>query len=358
MVFKKAFSALIFALPLVLGLSIKRQTAVPEQCAFLVPIAEDLLDNLFTNECGDAAHGALRLVFHDAIGIDPVAGGGGADGSILIFNATELAFPANDGLDDVLEDVGPFFLKYADVLSAGDFVQFAGALSLAACPGAPQVSFSLGRPPPIAASPPNLVPEPFDNVDVILPRMNAAGGFTPQEVIALLSSHSIAGADTIDPTIQGVPFDSTPSVFDTQIFIEVQLRGTMFPGTGGNQGEVESAVAGELRLQSDSNFARDSETSCIWQSFVNNPTQMREQFGAAVFKLSLLGQNEADLTDCTAVIPVPPPFTGIATFPPTLTIDDIEQACATAAFPNLPTLPGPPLVVPEIPQAESGDDSD
>jgi cytochrome c peroxidase len=187
--------------------------------------------------------------------------------------------------------------------------------------------------------------------------MDAAGGFSPQEVIALLSSHSIAGADTVDPTIEGVPFDSTPSVFDTQIFIEVQLRGTLFPGTGGNQGEVESAIQGTLRLQSDSDFARDSATNCIWQSFVNNPTQMKDQFGPAVFKLSLLGQNEADLTDCSSVIPAPPPFTGVATFPPTLTINDIEQACATAAFPNLPTLPGPPLVVPEIPQAETGDDS-
>jgi hypothetical protein len=356
MAFKKGLSALVFALPLVLGLSIKQRTAVPEKCAFLVPIADDLLDNLFTNECGDAAHGALRLVFHDAVGIDPVVGGGGADGSILIFNSTELAFPANDGLDDVLDDVGPFFLKYADVLSAGDFVQFAGALSLAACPGAPQLSFSLGRPQPIAASPPNLVPEPFDGVQTILSRMNAAGGFTPQEVIALLSSHSIAGADTVDPTIEGVPFDSTPSVFDTQIFIEVQLRGTLFPGTGGNQGEVESAIEGTLRLQSDSDFARDSATNCIWQSFVNNPTQMKEQFGAAVFKLSLLGQTPGDLIDCSSVIPAPPPFTGFASFPPTLTINDIEQACATAAFPNLPTLPGPPLVVPEIPQADSGDD--
>ena len=36
-----------------------------------------------------------------------------------------------------------------------------------------------------------------------------------------------------------------------QVFIEVQLRGTLFPGTGGNQGEVESPLRGEIRLQSD-----------------------------------------------------------------------------------------------------------
>ena len=60
-------------------------------CNFLEPIKTDLIENLFTNECGDAvgffcllianiylkivqAHGALRLAFHDAIGISPKLG--------------------------------------------------------------------------------------------------------------------------------------------------------------------------------------------------------------------------------------------------------------------------------------------
>jgi cytochrome c peroxidase len=354
MAFKKSLSALIFALPIVLGLSIQQRV---DKCAFLEPIRDDLLENLFTNECGDAAHGALRLVFHDAIGIDPVAGGGGADGSILTFNATELAFPANDGLDDVLDDVGPFFEKFKDVLSPGDFVQFAGALSLAACPGAPQVKFLLGRPQPKAASPPNLVPEPFDPVTKILTRMNAAGGFSPQEVVALLSSHSVAGADTVDPTIPGTPFDSTPSVFDTNIFIEVLLNGFLFPGTAGNQGEVESAIKGTLRLQSDDLIARDFRTACFWQDLATNQVSMKDQFGDALFKLSLLGQKENELTDCSFVIPAPPTLRDTPSFPPGQTIKDIDQSCAIARFPDLPTQPGPPLDVPAIPQAESGDDS-
>jgi cytochrome c peroxidase len=360
MAFKKSLSALIFALPVVLGLTVKRVTttaALNPKCDFLKPIAEDLLDNLFTNECGDAAHGALRLVFHDAIGIDPIAGGGGADGSILTFNATELTFPANDGLDDVLDDLGPFFEKFKDVLSPGDFVQFAGALSLAACPGAPQVQFLLGRPQPKAASPPNLVPEPFDDVTKILARFEAAGKFSPQEVVALLSSHSIAGADTVDPTIPGTPFDSTPSVFDTNIFIEVLLNGFLFPGTAGNQGEVMSSIAGTLRLESDDLIARDARTACFWQDLATNQVSMKEQFGAALFKLSLLGQNEFELTDCSAIIPAPPSLNDVLSFPPGQTIKDIDQSCDLAKFPNLPTLPGPPLVVPAIPQAETGDDS-
>jgi cytochrome c peroxidase len=358
MVFKTALSALVFALPAVLSLSIRRDAdaLVPEKCAFLLPIRDDLLDNLFTNECGDAAHGALRLIFHDAIGISPTVGGGGADGSILIFNETELAFPANDGLDDVLDDVGPFFLKFADVLSPGDFVQFAGALSLAACPGAPQVEFLLGRPPPIAASPPNLVPEPFDSATTIFDRMGSVG-FTPDDVVALLSSHSIAGADTVDPTLQGVPFDSTPSVFDTNIFIDVLLTGTLFPGTAGNQGELMTAIEGTLRLQSDSEIARDARTACTWQSFVTDQAAMAANFGAQVARLAVLGQDVNKLIDCSSVIPKPPSLIDDPVFPPGQTIADIDQSCDLERFPNLKTAPGPPLVVPAIPQADSGDDS-
>jgi len=357
MVFRKAFSALVFALPLVLGLRTKRatcadgvNTAINPQCCFLFPIADDLINNMMDGECGDEAHGALRLLFHDAIGISPSLGGGGADGSIAVFNETELTFHANTGIDDILDTVGPFLAKYADVLTPGDFIQLAGALSFTNCAGAPRVKFALGRPPPKAASPPGLVPEPFDNVDVILKRFGEVG-FSTLEVVSLLASHSSAGADDVDPTIPGTPFDSTPEIFDTQIFVEVQLRGDLFPGAGPNQGEVQSAVGGTLRLQSDHNFARDSATSCDWQSFVNNQARLQSVFGEAVFKLSLLGQNQAKMIDCSEVIPQPLAFTGQAMFPPGKTHADVEQACATSSFPALATKPGPPTSVPAIPQS-------
>ena len=60
----------------------------------------------------------------------------------------------------------------------------------------------IGRPPPTAASPPNLVPQPFDPVPTILARFGSIG-IEPQEVVALLASHSTAGADDIDPNLQG-----------------------------------------------------------------------------------------------------------------------------------------------------------
>ncbi|TFK65297.1 manganese peroxidase 1 [Pluteus cervinus] len=318
--------------------------AYPVQCSELAPIAKDLVENLFENKCGDTAHGALRLIFHDAMGLSPTEGGGGADGSILIFNATELTFEANDGLDDVLADVGPFFWKHHRSISPGDFVQLAGALSLIVCPGAPRVKFFAGRPPPVAPSPNFLVPEPFNTTDQILERFDQVG-FSPSEVIALLAAHSIAGADTVDTTIPGTPFDSTPSIFDTNIFIDVLLNGTIFPGTGNNSGEVMSAINGTMRLQSDFELAHDPRTACTWQKFATDQPSMASQFGSALYKLSIIGQKLEDLTDCSELIPQAKPFKDVPQFPPGQFLRDIQQSCDSAKFPNLTTQPGPPLDV-------------
>lgn len=142
----------------------------------------------------------------------------------------------------------------------------------------------------------------LDSVDKILARF-ADAGFDSNEVVALLASHSIAAADHVDETIPGSPFDSTPGVFDSQFFAETQLRGTLFPGAGGNAGEVQSPLAGELRLQSDNDLARDSRTACEWQSFVLDQDKMRSAFAAAMVKMSVLGHDTADLVDCSEVIP-------------------------------------------------------
>jgi hypothetical protein len=69
MAFKKSFAALICTLPLVFGMNLfssknvdsltmvaasPAKRTVSTQCAFLEPIKQDLLENLFENECGDA----------------------------------------------------------------------------------------------------------------------------------------------------------------------------------------------------------------------------------------------------------------------------------------------------------------
>lgn len=126
-------------------------------------------------------------------------------------------------------------------------------------------------------------------------------------------------------------------MFDSQFFVETQLRGTAFPGTGGNEGETESPLPGEMRLQSDSSIARDARTACEWQSFVNNQSKLVSDFQFIFLALTQLGQNPDAMVDCSDVIPIskPAPNTtpGFSFFPAGKTMADVEQAvCARAAL--------------------------
>lgn len=327
------------------------QVTANAACCALFPIVDQIQKDLFDGgECGEEAHSALRLTFHDAIGFSIHGGkGGGADGSILQFNTTEEAFHANIGLDDVTSRQFPVFLETG--LTPGDFVHLAGAIGTANCPGAPRLQFLFGRPPPVAPAVDLTVPEPSDNVTHILARF-ADAGFSPQEAIALLSSHTVAAADVVDPSIPGTPFDSTVGTFDTQVFLEVLLKGTLFPGAdGANVGEVESAIPGEMRLQSDSVLARDPRTACFWQAMVNNQQGMMAQFKAAMAKMQVLGQDVSKMIDCSDVIPVPQTFTKAIEFPPTFSAADLELNCDTLRFPNLATAPGPAISVAPVPDS-------
>jgi hypothetical protein len=306
-------------------------------CCVLFPVLNDLLTGAFADGCGDAAHTSLRVVFHDAIGFSKSNSsfGTGADGSMFIFGETEIGYAANLGIADAFNLQVPLIKKHN--IGVADFLHFMGAVSVSQCPGTAQQPFMLGRKDATFPAPDGTIPAPTDNVPVILARM-ADAGFSPAELVALLASHSIAGADDVDPTAAGLPFDSTPDVFDTQFFVESQLRGTSFPGSGGNDGETESPLPGELRLLSDSNLARDSATSCAWQANVNNQAQMAANFAAAMAKLQVLGQDVSKMVDCSDVIPVPPPLPAAfakSFLPPGTTMNDVEQACASAAFPSL-----------------------
>lgn len=156
---------------------------------------------------------------------------------MLIFPDVEPNFSANNGISDSVDALLPFLASHN--VTAGDLIQFAGAVGITNCPGAPRLEFKAGRPNATAAAPDGLIPEPQDSVDKILARFADGGGFTPDEVVALLASHSIARADHVDESVAPAPFDSTPFTFDTQFYLETLLKGTGFPGTGNNTGTFQ-----------------------------------------------------------------------------------------------------------------------
>ena len=194
--------------------------------------------------------------------------GNGADGSMILFDDIEPNYPANDGTSDSFNGLKPFLQRYN--VSAGDLIQFAGAVGVSNCPGAPRLQFLAGRPNATFPADEGTVPEPQDSVNQILDRM-ADAGFSPTELIQLLASHSVGRADHVDPVMQDVPFDITPFVFDSQFYLDVMLKGTGYPGSPNNTGEAPSALyaLGEMRLQSDFALSRDPRTSCTWQSLIS-----------------------------------------------------------------------------------------
>lgn len=114
------------------------RTTANAACCVLFPILDDIQENLFDGgECGEEVHESLRLTFHDAIGFSPTKGfvqifafswmvltminptsGGGADGSIIIFDEIETPFHANGGIDDIVDVQKPFIAAHN--ISAGD----------------------------------------------------------------------------------------------------------------------------------------------------------------------------------------------------------------------------------------------
>ncbi|KAJ8481169.1 hypothetical protein ONZ45_g4163 [Pleurotus djamor] len=330
------------------------RTTSNAQCCVWFDVLDDIQENLFDGaECGEEVHESLRLTFHDAIGFSPKLtkqgkfGGGGADGSIMAHSEIETAFHANGGIDDIVEVQRPFAIKHG--VSFGDFIQFAGAVGTSNCAGGPHLEFLAGRSNISRVSPDLLIPEPSDSVDVILARMGDAG-FSPSEIVDLLASHSVAAADHVDESIPGTPFDSTPSAFDAQFFLETLLKGTLVPGAALGDGQSLSPVPGEIRITSDALLARDPRTACQWQSFITDHASMVRRFEKAMSKLATLGQNRNRLVDCSDVIPVPRiPLSKRVTLPAGRTMADVEAACRATPFPALSADPGPVTTIPAVP---------
>lgn len=96
----------------------------------------------------------------------------------------------NAGLEEIVESQK--YLADSHKVSYGDIIQFVGAIGLANCPGSPRVQFLAGRANATVPAPESTLPAPWDSVPQILLRM-ADAGFTPDEVVALMASHSLGG---------------------------------------------------------------------------------------------------------------------------------------------------------------------
>jgi len=160
--------------------------------------------------CGKNAHGAIRAPFHDCIN-------NGCDGSLVLTD--ECGRAENAGLSDICGKLKGWSTKYS--VSAADMIQFAAATAIAVCPLGPKVNALVGRKDNPNAAPVGSVPSSRDSVDKILAAFSAKG-FSSDDVVALMGTHSVAVQVNDDPSQAGKSLDSTPSKYDTTFYKETK----------------------------------------------------------------------------------------------------------------------------------------
>ncbi|KAK0741520.1 heme peroxidase, partial [Schizothecium vesticola] len=263
-----------------------------DKCCIWSYIAADMA-GAFTdgNQCSNLARGAIRLGFHDAGAWNSSLPSGGADGSILL--SGELSRPENRGLEPIAARTTAWFEAYkAYGISMADLIQFGANVATVVCPQGPRIKTFVGRADSTEQPPQGLLPSAQQNAPALL-QLFGAKTFSPAELVALMGAHSVSRQRFANPSQAGAPQDSTPGVMDTAYYAETS---------------AQRPPAGVVRFPSDVSLARDAATSATWQSFTGaaNQAPWAAAYAQAYFKMSMLGvKNVGDLTDCTAVLPLP-----------------------------------------------------
>ena len=185
-----------------------RDTSCPKVWSAVLPE----LQSAFAG-CGRDAHGAIRAPFHDCINND-------CDGSLILTD--ECSRSENAGLPNICAKLLGWTKKYNT--SAADMIQFAAATAISVCPLGPRVRALVGRKDNDQAAPDGQVPGSRDPISSILAAF-AAKGFSPDDVVALMGTHSVAVQVFDDPSQAGKSLDTTPSELDLK-FYEETLDGT------------------------------------------------------------------------------------------------------------------------------------
>ena len=213
--------------------------------------------------CDFYSRQAIRGVFHDATSRSfELGNNGGVDGSIQY----ELGTTENKNIQDIVQEVQKFVAR--DVSFSDAFV-LSSILALRSC-GGPNIPFAIGRADATKPGPQHLLfPEipGHDSQD----KRAADMGLTPDDLLVLVAGgHSVA-------TIQGgIPFDTTPDVFDTA-FVEEMLAPP-------SQGDLSFA-----RITSDKQMANSDEGKARFKGFAKRPSTLGVDFAKAFEKLCNLG---------------------------------------------------------------------
>ena len=83
----------------------------------------------------------------------------------------------NGGTDEIVALERRFIANHPGAIGVADFIQFAGAVGISNCPGAPRLQFLKGRKDATRPAPDGTVPLPFDDIGKV--RLWLPAGYLP-----------------------------------------------------------------------------------------------------------------------------------------------------------------------------------
>ncbi|KAJ7648933.1 heme peroxidase, partial [Mycena polygramma] len=227
---------------------------------------------------------------------------GGADGSMLT-DPNEVLRSENNGLQTIVGLLQPLPAQFG--VAPGDIVHVCFRLTLA-CPGGPVIPAFVGRPATRNIAPDGLLPNPESPVADLVARF-ADMGFTVREMMALIGAHTTGKQRFVDTSVANNTFDTTVDIWDTRFCkqkIDVIPLGTF---------KLDSDVAFSTDPSTSPDFTRFIGAQTIWWASHLNLSDIDRSliqifrttdYAAAHEKMSLLGQDVTDLTDCSEILPV------------------------------------------------------
>ncbi|KAI9151230.1 Versatile peroxidase [Paramyrothecium foliicola] len=250
-----------------------------------------------SGRCTELARQAVRIGFHDAGTWSKSAGGGGADGSIIL--AGEMARSENRGMEEIVAKYKEFYTKYTRLgysITYADMIQVGANVATVVCPLGPRIKTYVGRKDKSIANPDDKLPSPFAEADSLIALFKDKT-ISPRALIALLGAHTTSQQRFVNQSRSGDPQDSTPGVWDMLYYqetfgrVQTPERVFMFP--------------------SDLNLAAHPETKPVFEEFAEPGDHAQEDwneilqdYASSYVRLSLLGVNNINsLTDCTKMLP-------------------------------------------------------
>ncbi|KAI9333446.1 heme peroxidase, partial [Obelidium mucronatum] len=222
----------------------------------------------------------LRAIFHDAGTFDATDKSGGLDASLATANETNNA-EANGGIGPSL---ATRFIPARNPITPADMIALGGIVTVATC-GGPQVDFRTGRasttvPNDVMGKLPHDAFQPLSVIKAGFLRM----GLTALDMLVLTTgSHTLGGAHAgISPKITNaafLPFDSTPGVFDNDIFKQV--------------------LAGNCVIPIDCAFAKDPELLPYIKQYANDQALFFQQYAISFEKM--LNLSPSNLSDPVSI---------------------------------------------------------